>query len=179
MPEATACGGFKRPKTLRVFSLLVMRTPAPRIEVISRPQAADLKNFAASITGENFANSDKLGVVGRRCVKVSVANGTPAPRDESLPKMSRCPADSLWLQPAGALRSDINLRKFSAGKFSASTALRLTMCRAARPRVALSESNVVSEDNRDTKEGYLRGEHPLGTSLPPFFVKRKEGPVAA
>ena len=26
------------------------------------------------------------------------------------------------------------------------------------------------------KEGFQRGEHPFGTSLPPFFVKRKEGP---
>ena len=55
---------------------------------------------------------------GRRCVKVSVANGTPAPRNKILPKISRCPADDLWLQPAGTLRSDINLRKFPCGKFS-------------------------------------------------------------
>ena len=46
----------------------------------------------------------------------------------------------------------------------------------APPRVALSESNVVSEDNRDTKGGISKGGTPLGTSLPPFFVKRKEGP---
>ena len=86
------------------------------------PEAIYLKNFATSITGENFANSDKLGVVGRRCVKVSVANGTPAPHNKILPKISRCPADGLWLQPAGTLRSGINLRKFSAGKFSMQTA---------------------------------------------------------
>ena len=84
---------------------IIKKKPAPRIEVISRPEAADLKNFATSITGENFANSDKLGVVGRRCVEVSVANGTPAPHNKILPKMSRCPADGLWLQPAGTLRS--------------------------------------------------------------------------
>ena len=110
--------------------------------------------FARTAPSSEGANEALRYYTGRRCVEVSVAN--------------------------------VILRKFSAGKFSASTALRLTthpcratkayprcpgvrqivygsnppahcvalaehLCRAARPRVALSESNVVSEDNRDTK----------------------------
>ena len=47
--------------------------------------------------------------------------------------------------------------------------MRRSLCRCAQVSVANGAPAA-------QKEGYLRGEHPLGTSLPPFFVKRKEGP---
>ena len=61
--------------------------------------------FARTAPSSEGANEALRYYTGRRCVEVSVANGTPAPRDESLPKISQCSADGLWLQPAGTLRS--------------------------------------------------------------------------
>ena len=61
--------------------------------------------FARTAPSSEGANEALRYYTGLRCVEVSVANGTPAPRNEILPKISRCPEDSLWLQPAGTLRS--------------------------------------------------------------------------